>query len=587
MGTVFGYLKKYWIFAVLAALFMVAEVGVDLLQPRMMEKIVDQGILGLGIGGKPDIGIVASTGVKMVIFVIAGGLCGILSATCMNMASQKAGNDIRKDSFSRIMNLSLQQTDKFTTGSLITRITNDVSQVQGLFTSMLRGVVRCFAFFFGGSFALLSLDMSFRMILIIALPIILLDIILVMWKANPLFSLLQSKLDKLNDVIQENVSGARVVKAFIQEDRETERFKKTNKDLVDTQFRVFIVLSFLRPVMNIVLNLAVVAIIYIGGIRVREGAIEPGVVMAAITYISQILTGMMMLAMIFQNVSRGVVSANRIKEVLKADPAIASGDEDLSDIPDDERGSIRFENVSFRYPGAEADVLTGIDLTVGRGETLAIIGATGCGKSTLVNLIPRFYDATAGSVYVDGRDVKELSVTDLRDRVTVCLQKSELFADTIKNNIAMGKTGATDDEIFEAARSAQAEDFILQQPDGYETEVAQGGMSLSGGQKQRIAISRALLKRSEIMIFDDSTSALDLRTEAGFYEALNTRYKDSTKILIAQRIASVKGADRIAVIDNGTIAGCGTHEELLKTCRVYQDICASQETADYSGREAS
>ena len=565
-------LKKYWHFALLASVFMVLEVYVDLRQPRLMAEIVDEGILGLHNGGISDIGIVTSTGLRMILVVIFGGICGILSGVCTNLCSQNFGNDIRKNAFRRIMHFSFSQTDDFSVGSLITRTTSDVTQVQNMVAQLIRGCVRCGMFFIAGSIALVSLAADFGTVILIAMPILLLEVAFVLWRTNPLFRLLQNRLDRMNTVIQENVAGARVVKAFIQEDRESRRFAQSNDNLVDTQFRVLILMSYMRPVMNIILNLATIAIIHIGGLRVQDGSIAPGTVMAAITYLSQILNGMMMLAMIFQTVTRGITSSRRLREIMDAEPPIQDGTEPAPA----KAGSISFKNVSFSYPDNDASVLQNINLSVAPGETLAIIGETGCGKSSLVNLIPRFYDATSGTVEVDGADVRSYPLNDLRDRIAFVLQKSELFSTTIRENILIGNPDATDAEIESAAKAAQADDFIRQQPNGYDTPVAESGTSLSGGQRQRIAITRALVKHAEILILDDSTSALDFRTEASLQSALREQYRNVTKIIIAQRISSVQNADRIAVIDNGTVAACDTHENLLKSCKIYQDIYASQ-----------
>ena len=575
MGRILSYMKKYWFLALLASAFMVGEVFVDLLQPRLMEVIVDRGILGLDRGGVPDPGLVVSTGVRMIFIVALGGLFGLLSAVFTNVTGQNLGNDVRKDCFRNIMHFSFGQMDDFSTGSLITRITNDVTQVQQLVMQMIRGLVRCCMFFFGGTAALLSLDLSFGVIAACALPLILIDIILVVWKTNPLFSLLQASLDRLNSIMQENVAGVRVVKAFVQEDAEEARFREADRELTDIQFNVQMMLSFLRPVMNIVLNIAVVGILYVGSVQVQKGIAAPGTVMAAITYLSQILNGMMMLAMIFQTLSRGLASSRRLQAVIDTESEIRQ-ELSLSAVGDGSRGSVRFENVSFVYTDKGKEVLHNINLSVSPGETLAIIGATGCGKTSLVSLIPRFYDAAEGRVLVDGIDVRAYDPDTLREKVTVCLQKSELFSTTIRDNIALGRPGASEEEIRKAASAAQADGFILQQPQGYDTPVAERGMSLSGGQRQRIAIARALLKRGEILIFDDSTSALDLKTEAELYKALNRDYADLTRIIIAQRIASVRNADRIVVLDSGTIAACGTHDELMQTSPVYRDIYDSQ-----------
>ena len=555
----------------------------DLLQPDMMARIVNEGILGIGNNGVSDLSLILSTGLLMLLVVIAGGIFGFLSGLFTNVTGHSCANDLRKSCFSRIMYFSFGQTDDFTTGSLITRVTNDVDQVRSLIMQMIRGLVRCAMFFVGGTMALLRLDLSFGVIVACALPLILIDIIFVVWRTNPLFLLLQQCLDRLNSMIQEDVAGIRVVKAFVQEGREEERFGQANRELVDTQFNVQMMLSFLRPVMNIVLNLAVVGILYVGSVQVREGSLAPGSVMAAVTYISQILNGMMMLAMIFQTISRGATSARRLEEVLLAEPDICekalktgdgTGTEAISSPP--KTGAVVFEHVSFSYGSESREILHDINLSIRPGETFAIIGSTGCGKTSLVNLIPRFYDATKGRVLVSGRDVREYPPEELREKVTVCLQKSELFSTTIWDNIASGRRGASEDEVVAAAISAQANGFILEQPQGYDTPVAERGMSLSGGQRQRVAIARALLKRGDVMIFDDSTSALDLRTEAALYKALQRDYAGVTKIIIAQRIASVRNADRIAVMDGGRIISLGSHEKLMKYSSVYREIYDSQ-----------
>ena len=574
MKLIFRFMKKYWLMALLASAFMIGEVFIDLLQPRMMAEIVNEGILGLSNNGQPDIHIIVNTGIRMMLVVICGGLCGLLSAVFTNITGQGAGNDIRKLCFDRIMSFSFSQTDDFSTGSLITRITNDVTQVQQLIMQLIRGLVRCLMFFIGGSAALLSLDMSFGVIVACAFPLIIIDVSFVVWRTNPLFTVLQESLDRLNNIIQENVTGIRVVKAFVQEKNEAGRFDEANRHLVDTQFNVMMLLSYLRPVMNIVLNFAVAGIIYVGSNQVQKGDIAPGSVMAAITYISQILNGMMMLAMIFQTLSRGLASTKRLQEVIDTESEIKQ--EQLPMEGDGSRGSVRFENVKFIYEDNGAEVLHDINLSIVPGETLAIIGATGCGKTSLVSLIPRFYDAAEGQVYVDGVDVRAYDPAELRKKVTFCLQKAEFFSTTIRENIALGDPDADEEEIRKAAAAAQADGFIQQQPEGYDTVVAERGMSLSGGQRQRIAIARALLKKGEILIFDDVTSALDLKTEAALYDALNREYADVTKIIIAQRIASVRNAHRIVVLDGGTISGCGTHEELMAGNSVYRDIYHSQ-----------
>ena len=579
------YLKKYWFFALLAPLFMIGEVSVDLLQPQLMSTIVDEGVLGLSNGGVGDLHLVISTGTRMILTVVLGGFFGIMCGVFANMASQNFSNDLRKDVFAKVMSLSFSQTDRFSTGSLITRITNDITQLQNLVSQLIRGFIRSLVFFVGGIFCMLRLDMSFGIIVACAFPVILALILFIVLKVTPLFTIMQSRLDRVNSVVQENVSGSRVVKAYVHEDYERARFGQANQDLVDVQLKGLTYFSYMMPVMNITLNLATVAVIYLGSLRVQAGAVTPGNVMAAITYLSQILSSILMISMIFQSISRGMVSAKRLREVLDCEPEILQRtlEESCSGVPeadapaDAPRGLVEFRNVSFAYPNGNGEqVLRDIDLTITPGETLAILGSTGCGKTSLVNLIPRFYDATEGEVLIDGKNVKDYPLTELRDKVAFTLQKSELFSRSIRENILWGRPDATEEEILQAARDAQAAEYILNKPEGFDTMVAEKGASLSGGQKQRLAISRALLKNAEILVFDDSTSALDLKTEANLYDALNAHYPDVTKIIIAQRIASVRRADRIVVLEEGRIAACGSHDELMETSSIYQDIYMSQ-----------
>lgn len=568
------YLRKYWIFVILAPLFMVGEVSMDLLQPQLMRTIVDEGVLGLSNGGVGNLDLVIGTGLKMIGLVTIGGFCGVMSGVFANYCGQNYGNDVRKDAFKKIMALSFEQTDRFSTGSLITRVTNDITQVQNLVMMSIRGFVRTFMLFAGGIFCMVHLDMHFGMVVACAMPLVLICVFFFITRVNPRFAILQQRLDHLNNVMQENVSGSRVVKAYVQEEREKKRFGKANDELVDTQLDILLLLSYMTPIMNVILNVSVVAVIKIGAIEVSGGNVTPGDVMAAITYISQILNAVMRMTMIFQTVSRGVASGKRVKEVLACEPTITDGTFDgNSNI----KGKVEFRNVSFAYPGAGQDkIIDNVSFTVEPGETVAILGATGSGKSSLVNLIPRFYDVTEGQILIDDVDVREYRLSKLRDKVAIALQKSEIFSETIGKNIAWGNCMASREVLLEAAEVAQATEFIESKPEGIDTMVTQGGTSLSGGQKQRIAISRAVLKNSEILIFDDSTSALDLKTEARLYAALKEKQDNVTKIIIAQRIASVKDADRIMVLENGKIAACGSHLELMEKSEIYQDIYNSQ-----------
>ena len=568
------YLKKYWLFTMLAPLFMIGEVSMDLIQPELMSHIIDDGVLGINSGGVGNLDIILGTGIRMVLLVAAGGVCGVMSGVFANLSAQQFGNDVRKDTFKRIMSFSFEQTDKFSTGSLITRVTNDITQLQNFVMQCMRGFVRTSMLFIGGIVCMIGLNIQFGLVIACALPFIVICVIYFIAKSNPKFTILQKKLDKLNNIMQENVSGSRVVKAYVKEDYETERFNKANDELVGTQLDVLLLLSYMTPVMNIILNLSVVAVIKVGGIQVMDGSATPGNVMAAITYCSQVLNAVMRMTMIFQTASRGVASKKRIMEVLNCEPAIKDGAYDGETIV---KGKVEFRNVSFAYPGNEgASVIEDFNLVISPGETIGILGATGCGKTSLISLIPRFYDVTKGAVLVDDVDVRDYKLEVLRGKIAVSLQKSEIFTASIADNIEWGLPDATPDNIAAAADTAQAAQFINNRKDGMQTIVSQGGHSLSGGQRQRVAIARAVIKPAEILIFDDATSALDLKTEAELYSNLGKNKKDVTKIIIAQRIASVKNADRIVVMDNGKLADVGSHEQLMITSSIYKDIYDSQ-----------
>ena len=568
------YLKRYLPYAILAALFMICEVMMDLIQPEIMSKIVDDGVLGIKTGGVGDLHLILRLGLIMIGLVLFGGLCGSLNNVFVHMTGQNIGNKIRKDCFRNIMTFSFPQVDRFGTGSLVTRVTNDITQVQNFVSQFVRGMIRTSMLMFGSIFFMFRLNHQFGLIVLCAFPLVVGCLAFCLSKANPLFSKLQAHLDKINAIMQEDISGIRMIKACVREVYEKIRFGKANGELIKTQLQVLVIFAFMNPVMNILMNVVVVLILLAGSYQVEAGmGTTPGNIMAAITYTTQLLNGILMLVMLFQNISRGIASWKRVKEILHSSPELKDG---AFDGKTEICGQIEFRDVSFAYPGTGKNVLSHINLTVHPGETVAVMGATGCGKTTLINLIPRFYDVTEGTVLVDGVDVREYNQTALRDKVSVALQKSELFSETIAENIAWGAPDADEKAICAAAVVAQADSFIGKTKVGYHTAVAERGMSLSGGQKQRISIARAILKNAEILIFDDSTSALDLRTEADLYEALNKTAPQSTKIIVAQRIASVRRADRIVVLENGGIGAVGTHDELMYSCQTYRDIYDSQ-----------
>lgn len=570
---VLRYLKPYWLFALLCPLAMILEVSMDLLQPTLMSDIVDNGILR-DAAADENLRHVLITGLKMLVFSLIGCFGGIASAAFGTAAAQKMGNDLRKDAFANVMHMSFQQTDKFTTGSLVTRLTNDITAIQEFVAMSLRMFVRTGMQFIGGIAVILTLNVNFGIVLVISLPVQLIAVAIIMKKASPLFSIVQSRLDKVNSVVQENVSGARVVKAFTREEYEINRFDNANTDLMTTNLKVQKLLATLNPILMIIMNASVIAIIMIGGFQVEAKAMQVGEVMAAVTYITQILMSVMMVGMMFQQVSRSAASMKRVNEVLSTNPVISDGHKSADS---DNSGTVEFRNVDFSYPGSSGKpVLSGIDLKAEKGQMIAILGSTGCGKTSLVNLVPRFYDATKGDVLVDGVNVKDYDVDTLRSKIGVVLQKSELFSGTVAENIRWGCETATDEEVKTAAKIAQAEEFIDGFNDGYDTMISEKGASLSGGQKQRMAIARAIIKKPEILIFDDSTSALDLSTEAKLHKALRESLSGVTVIMIAQRIASVMRADKIAVLENGSICAFGTHKELMESSSVYRDIYYSQ-----------
>ena len=605
MKRIFHYLKPYAWLAIISPLLMIGEVTADLFLPKLMSVIVDCGINAEGDVSSSPIGsaimriiygegsyssmqVIITFGVLMLLVVLIGGFFGVLCAYTAAKASQGLGDDLRCDAYKRVMSLSIEQTDKFTTGSLVTRMTNDIAMIVDFTEMVLRMLVRSPMFFVGGTVMLCTLDIKFGIVLLCSLPIMAIMLAFVLSRAVPIFSKIQLKLDRVNTVVQENVTGARVVKAYVREDHEYKRFEKANRELRDTNMHVHKLMAIMHPVLTVVMNAAVIAVILIGGFEIDNVAgtgMSAGTIMAAVTYVTQVIMSIMMVTMLFTSISRAMASVKRVGEVLDAEPVIVSGDKKPEG--DDADIAVSLRDVSFRYPSASGrPVLHDINVDVKKGEFFAVIGATGAGKTSLVNLILRFYDATEGEVRVNGVPVKEYDLSDLRSNISYVMQKSELFSGTVAENIRWGKADATDEEVREAARIAQADGFILSFADGYDTYIAEKGASLSGGQKQRMSIARALVRRPEIIILDDSTSALDLATEAKLRSALRENLKNSTVIMIAQRIASVKDADRIAVIENGTIKDCASHDELMRTSETYRDIYNSQMKNSYAGEVA-
>lgn len=588
MFKLLKYLKKYWYFALLAPIFMIAEVTMDMLVTNKMGTMIDiVNSYGPTSNNNQFLNTIVSNGIIMLALVLIGVVSGILSGVFANLASQKFANDLRKDLFSKIMHLSFQQSDDFSTASLVTRVTNDVTAVQTMIAMAIRMFIRSLSMFILGIVFTLQISKQFMIILAVALPLEILIMVFFMIKAFPMFSIVQTKLDKVNSVVHENLTGARVVKAFSKEDYEYNRFVEANDTLTSITLKVNKLMAIIMPLFMLIVYAGMIAIYYIGANSQFDAmiylenfatSIDPkisvGEMEKATTYIMMIMSSLLMIGMTFANMARAAASGKRINEVLETPDIICDGNLDVTTLK--ETGTIEFKNVDFAYPNASASVLENINLKIEKGETVAIVGATGSGKTTLVNLITRFYDVTKGEILVDGENIKNYKLVDLRNKIAIVLQKAELFAGTIKENIKWGNPNATDEEVEWAANIAQAIEFIDSKEKRFDEYVEEKGTSLSGGQRQRLSIARAIVKKPEILIFDDSTSALDLVTEAKLYKAMRDNIADTTKIVVAQRIATAKNADKIVVLDGGTIIAYDTHENLLANCEIYQDIYNSQ-----------
>lgn len=556
---------KWIILAVLGLVFV--QSMAELFLPTLMADIVDNGVV---IGDTPYIWKIG--GLMLVVSAI-GALASVIASYYSSNAAMGLGRDIRRKVFNHVEKFSLQEFDEVGTASLITRTTNDITQIQQVVIMMLRMVVSAPIMLVGGIIMAVSKDAELSLIMVVTMPVLIGSILFIFKKGMPLFQTVQKRLDRLNLVLRENLTGIRVIRAFNREPQEKVRLKKANKELTDVSIKVNKVMAFMMPVMMLVMNLTVVAIIWFGGIRIDNGAMQIGDLMAFIQYVMQIMFALVMASMMFVMVPRAAVSAKRINEVLDMKPAFLDEGKLKADR---EQGTLEFQQVTFSYPGAEEPALTNISFTAKQGEVTAIIGGTGSGKSTLVNLIPRFYEVTSGCIRVNGVDIREAPQSEIRSKIGFVPQKAMLFTGSIAENIRFGKLNASQDEIEHAARIAQAEDFIQLMKDGYESEIEQGGSNLSGGQKQRLSIARALVRKPDLYIFDDSFSALDFKTDAKLRQALKEETKDATVLLIAQRISTVVDADRIIVLENGRIAGIGTHQDLIETNDVYREIALSQ-----------
>ena len=578
-------LKPYTLLIIGVIGFVFLQSLSELYLPTLMSDIVDIGVV------KGDINYIIRTGGWMILFAVLAMISSVLGSYLAAKVATGFGRDLRTKVFTKVESFSLEEFDEKGTASLIIRTTNDITQIQRLVFTMLRMFLRAPLIFIGGIIMAVSKDAKLSLVFMVILPILSIIIFFVAKKSMSLFKSMQIKLDKLNLVLREYLTGIRVIRAFDREVYEKKKFHKANLNLTETAIKVNKLMAILMPLMILILNLTIVAIIWFGSIRIESGGMQVGDLMAFIQYASRIMFSLIMVSMIFIMLPRAAVSANRINEVLEVKPKIKDPiilkDNKLEVEKNglksesyrsekDKRGYLEFDKVSFCYQGAEEPVLENISFRANPGELTAIIGSTGSGKSTLINLIPRFYDVTSGRILTDGVDIRELTQEKLRSKIGLVPQKAVLFTGTIAENISFGNNNLSRDEIIRAAEIAQAAEFISTMKQGYDSPIAQGGTNLSGGQKQRLAIARALAKHPEIYIFDDSFSALDFKTEAKLRVAIKKEIKNATALVIAQRVTTVMDADQIIVLDEGKIVGIGKHQELIKTCKVYREIVASQ-----------
>ena len=569
MNKLLKYMKPYLLLIFILIIFTYLQVTANLKLPDYIASIVNNGIV------KKDMNSIYDNGSWMLIVTLAGGLCAVIVGYLSSRIATAFSRDIRKKVFSQVEKFSINEFNQFSTASLITRSTNDIQQIQMATLMTLRMVLMAPIMAFGGLRKALQSAPSMSWIIALGVSILLVMIMVIFFVGIPKFKLLQKLIDKLNLVTRENLTGLRVVRAFNNEEKEEAKFEKANKDLTSLNLFVNRLMAIMAPVMTLIMNISMVAIVWFGGHLINTGDLQIGNMLAFMQYAIQIIMSFLMISIIFIMIPRASVSAKRIAEVIDIEPSVKDP-ENPSKVNENGNGRVEFKDVTFSYPGADLPVLTGINFTAEPGETTAFIGSTGSGKSTLINLIPRFYDVTAGQILIDGVDVKDVKLSDLYGQIGYVPQKGVLFSGTVKSNIKYGNKEATDKEIAKVANIAQAEDFIKNLDKKYDSDIAQGGANVSGGQKQRISIARALAVKPKIYIFDDSFSALDLKTDASLRNALSKETKNRTVLIVGQRISTISDADKIIVLDEGRIVGQGKHDELIRNNKVYREIASSQ-----------
>ena len=576
MNTYWKYVKPHLVYFIVGPILMLTEVCGDVLLPKFMSMIINNGI--------PDrnTNYIISMGLTMILTTLVMMIGGIGGQFMASNASARFANDLRNDAFKRVQEFSFENIDNFSTGSLVTRLTNDITQLQNVIRMGLIMLLRAPGMLIGAFIMAITINPNLAAILAIVVPLLGLLIIILIKIAFPRFENMQRKIDNMNSNVQENLTNVRVIKSFVRTSYEEDKFSQSNKSLYDAGMNAFKVIIFQMPLMMLAMNITTLAVVWFGGKSIIAGGMEVGDLTAFTTYIVQILMSLMILAMILLQSSRAVASSKRIREVLETEIDINDKNAARKDAFVTE-GRIDFKGVSFQYKNSSSEsVLENISFTAMPGETVGILGATGCGKTSLVQLIPRLYDVTAGEVLVDGVNVKDYSLKSLREGVAMVLQKNVLFSGSIMDNLRWGDINASDEEVKRIADFAQADGFVSSFTDAYDTELGQGGVNVSGGQKQRLCIARALLKKPKILILDDSTSAVDTATEAKIRSCFKNELKDTTKLIIAQRINSVLDADKIIVLDDGKIVGIGTHSELIETNTEYQEIYYSQKEKEES-----